>query len=53
MVAGLRARFEEWAEGQRGRPVVLSGGKVFVSHAPRVEMGEQMRKQLEALGYLE
>ena len=53
LVAELQGRFEEWAEGQRGRPVVLPGGKAFVSHAPRVEMGEQMRKQLEALGYLE
>lgn len=53
LVAELQGRFETWAATQRGRPVVLPGGKVFVSRAPRVEMSEDTRRQLEALGYVE
>ncbi len=48
----LHQDFEEWARGQRGRPVVLRGGRVFASEERVVEMGERTRERLKALGYL-
>jgi arylsulfatase A-like enzyme len=50
--AELLGRFEEWAQTQRLRPVVLPGGDVSEGSSARVEMGDDVRRQLETLGYL-
>lgn len=52
IVAELRQQFEQWAATQSGRPVVLPGGKVYLSDPSGVELDEGTRRRLEALGYL-
>lgn len=52
IVSELHRQFEEWAETQRGRPVVLPGGRAFVSGEPVIAMDEQLDRQLRALGYV-
>ena len=53
IVDGLRQQFEAWAETQRGRPVVLSGGQVVTSGEPVMTVDDQIKRQLRALGYIE
>ena len=52
LVAELMGRFEEWAETQPTRPVVLPGGEVRAAPSPEVEMSDRTRDHLKALGYL-
>jgi arylsulfatase A-like enzyme len=52
LVAELRAQFEGWAGTQRGRPVVLSGGRVHTSGESLVRADKEVRRRLKALGYL-
>jgi len=52
IVDGLRQQFEAWAETQRGRPVVLSGGRVVTSGEPRMTVDDQVQRQLRSLGYI-
>lgn len=52
IVAELRQQFEEWAATQRGRPIVLAGGRVYLSDSAGVEMDERTRRHLKSLGYL-
>lgn len=52
VVAQLRRQFEQWAATQRGRPVVLPGGRIYLSDPAGVELDEKTRGQLKALGYL-
>ena len=51
IVDGLRQQFEAWAETQRGRPVVLPGGRVVPSGEPLMTVDDQIQRQLRALGY--
>ncbi len=48
----LHARFRAWAATQRGRPVVLRGGRVFLATSQDPEMTERTRQELKTLGYL-
>jgi hypothetical protein len=48
----LRGRFSAWADTQRGRPVVLPGGRVFVTTGKGPGMDPEVRRQMKALGYL-
>ena len=52
IVSELRRQFEDWAATQRGRPVVLPGGRTFVSGEPAIAMDEQLDRQLRSLGYV-
>lgn len=52
IVSELRRQFEDWAATQRGRPVVLPGGRAFVSGEPTIGMDEQLDRQLRSLGYV-
>ena len=52
VVDELRQRFEDWADTQVGRPVVLPGGRVYAAEERTVTPDEQTRRQLRALGYL-
>jgi len=52
LVAEFMRSFEEWAETQPTRPVVLPGGEVRAAQSPEVEMSDRTRDHLEALGYL-
>jgi len=52
LVAELMGSFEEWAETQPTRPVVLPGGEVRAAQSPEVEMSDRTREHLKALGYL-
>jgi len=53
LVGKLQAQFAAWAATQRGRPVVLPGGRVFAAEGKVSDMDEQTRRQLKSLGYLE
>ena len=48
----LHAQFRAWAATQRGRPVVLRGGKVFLATSQDPKMNERTRQELKTLGYL-
>jgi len=48
----LRGRFSAWADTQRGRPVVLPDGRVFVTTGKGAGMDPEVRRQMKALGYL-
>jgi arylsulfatase A-like enzyme len=48
----LHRQFEAWASAQRGRPVVLPGGRVFAYRGRKAAIDEETRRQLKALGYL-
>lgn len=48
----LEAQFGEWARTQRGRPVVLPGGRVYAVGGKESDMDETTRRQLKSLGYL-
>jgi len=52
VVARLRKQFAAWAATQRGRPVVLPGGRVYVTQVSDTQMEDEVRRQLKALGYL-
>jgi arylsulfatase A-like enzyme len=52
LVKKLRAQFAAWAATQRGRPVVLPGGRVFAVEGKVADMDEVTRRQLRSLGYL-
>ena len=52
LARALRAQFEEWADSQRGRPVVLPGGRVYSAEGKESDLDEATRRQLKALGYL-
>jgi len=52
LVAEIMGSFEEWAETQPTRPVVLPGGEVRAAQSPEVEMSDRTRDHLKALGYL-
>jgi hypothetical protein len=51
-VRKLRAQFEQWAASQRGRPVVLPGGRVYSAEGKESDLDEATRRQLKTLGYL-
>ena len=53
VVEELRQRFEDWADTQVGRPVVLPGGRVWAAEERTVSPDEETRRQLRALGYLD
>lgn len=52
VAADLHRRFEQWAEGQATRPVVLGGEEADAPDAPTAELSERTREHLKALGYL-
>ena len=52
VVARLRQQFAAWAATQRGCPVVLPGGRVYVTQVSDPQMEDEARRQLKALGYL-
>jgi len=49
----LHRQFRSWATTQRVRPLVLPGGRAFVSESKRVAIDEKTRQQLRNLGYLQ
>jgi len=52
VAAELHRRFEQWAEGQATRPVVLGGSGATASETPVTKPSERTRRHLKALGYL-
>ncbi len=52
LVKQLQAQFATWADTQRGRPVVLPGGRVYAVGGKESDMDETTRRQLKSLGYL-
>ena len=52
IVAELHQQFEAWAATQRGLPIVLEGGRFYLSDSSGVELDERTRRHLKALGYL-
>ena len=52
VVKKLQAQFAAWADSQRGRPVVLPGGRVFAVVGKESDIDDTTRRQLKSLGYL-
>jgi arylsulfatase A-like enzyme len=52
LVKQLHRQFKAWGATQRGRPVVLRGGKVFATESSRPKLDDRTRRQLKSLGYL-
>ena len=53
VVDELRQRFEDWADTQVGRPVVLPGGRVWAAEERTASPDEETRRQLRSLGYID
>ena len=52
LVKQLQAQFAAWADTQRGRPVVLPGGRLYAVGGKESDMDDTTRRQLKSLGYL-
>jgi arylsulfatase A-like enzyme len=52
LVAALRAQFAAWADTQRGRPIVLPGGRIYSAPQEATRLDDETRRQLKSLGYL-